>query len=121
MGDAVKWGRPASPRPAGLGLPPISQHLLVDAPDHLSKSVMVALVQHRQVWGRPASPRLVGLALARLGSPLLCHIDHKLHIASQVGLGLGSLVFHCKWTQSDLAQAFRSQLIILVQDALGLA
>ena len=66
------------------------------------------------------SPRSVGLVLVHLGSSLLCHVDHKFHIVPQVCLGLGSLVCRCKWTQNDLVQAFRSQLVILVWETLGL-
>ena len=55
---------------------------------------------------------LVGLALVRLGSPLLCHIDHELHIAPQVDLSLQSLVCHCNRAHLYLVQAFWSQLVI---------
>ena len=51
------------------------------------------------------------MALARFGSPLLYHVDHKLHIAPQVSLGLDSLVCHYSWAHLDLIQAVWSQLV----------
>jgi hypothetical protein len=71
--------------------------------------------------------RLVGLkearqlGLAHLGPSLHRHIEQWLCVVAQVRLGLGSLICRCKWTQLDLVQAFRSQLVILVRDTLELA
>ena len=55
------WGRPASPRPAGLGVPPRGHRLLVKCSEHLLESVdswFLLMV----VTARPA-----GLPLAHLG------------------------------------------------------
>ena len=55
------WGRPASPRPAGLGLLPRGRHLLDNGSDHLLESVD-SWVRAGYVVARPA-----GLPLAHLG------------------------------------------------------
>ena len=83
------WGRPASPRPAGLGIVPSGTNLPLDGLDSLLESVVSCSVFSTWFLGWPASPRPVGLALAHLGPPLLCHVDPGSCVAPQVGLGLG--------------------------------
>ena len=75
-------GRPAYPRPAGLGIPPSGHRLFVDGLDWLL-----------EVGGKGLGPkhvidRLAGLGLAHLGPPFHQCINQWLRILSQVGLGL---------------------------------
>ena len=83
------WGRPASPRPAGLGIVPSGTDLPLDGLDSLLESVVLCSAFSTCFLGRPASPRPVGLALAHLGPPLSCHVDPGSCDASQVGSGFG--------------------------------
>ena len=110
--EAARWGRPASLRPTR------SCHL---APTFFWmawifswKRLIVAWAWNTWVigwlaWGRPG-----GLVLAHLGPMLHRHIDQWLYVVTQVGLCLGFFVCHCRWTQLDLVQAFRSWLVIFV-------
>ena len=66
------WGRPASPRPAGLGIMPSGTDLPLDGLDSLLESVVLCSAISTCFLGWSASPRPVGLALARLGPS--CHV-----------------------------------------------
>ena len=61
------WGRPASPRPAGLGVPPRGHRLLVKGSDHLLEMVDSWFLL-TVVTARPAGLAQAGsLPLAHLG------------------------------------------------------
>jgi hypothetical protein len=74
--EIAKWGRPASPRPAGLGFVPFGTALLLDVLEvswwrwqlhwsyGLVMSMAVALVQGLTVRGWPAGSRPAGLTSA---------------------------------------------------------
>ena len=70
------WGWLASPRPAGLGVPPRGHHLLVKGSDHLLESVdswfLLTVVTTRPAdlgeAGRPPSSPSRPLVLPRLRS-----------------------------------------------------
>ena len=79
------WGRPASPRPASLGIVPSGTDLPLDGLDSPLESVVKCSAFFTCFLGRPASPRPVGLALAHFGPPMLCHIDQGSCVAPQVG------------------------------------
>ena len=55
------WGRPASPRPAGLALPPRGRRLSDNGSDHFLESV------DSWVYAGIVDARPVGLPLAHLG------------------------------------------------------
>ena len=76
------WGRPASPTPAGLGVPPRGHHLLVKGSDHLLEMVdSWFLLTVVTAW--PAGlAQAGGLPLAHLGllfcrgfTPYLCIVQ----------------------------------------------
>ena len=79
------WGRPASPRPAGLGIVPSGTNLPLDGLDSLLESVVSCSAFSTWFLGRPATPRSVALALAHLGPPLPCHVDLGSCDVPQVG------------------------------------
>ena len=69
------WGRPASPRPAGLGIVPSGTNLPLDGLDSLLESVVSCSMFSTWFLGRPTSPTPVGLVLAHLRLLLPCHVD----------------------------------------------
>ena len=84
MREAARWGRPASPRPAGLGLPPRGHRLSDNGFDHFLESVdswvRVGFVVARPAGlgeaGRPPSGPSRPLTLLRL-CPALVHSPGK--------------------------------------------
>ena len=82
------WGRPASPRLAGLGIPPSGHRLFVDSLDCLLE-VGGGGLGPKHVIVRPA-----GLGLAPLSPLFHRHINQWLHILSQGGLGLETAFGH---------------------------
>ena len=71
------WGRPASLRSAGLGMPQIFHCLLMDAPDYLLRPVNGCFIL-----------MLTGLTLAPLNPPLHLHVYQQLCVLAPVDLGL---------------------------------
>ena len=91
------WGRPASPRPAGLGIMPSGTDPPLDGLDSLLESVVLCSAISTCFLGRPASPRLVGLALARLGpSCRVMLIQGLLMFLKSVGSWSSSLSLSCE-------------------------
>ena len=82
------WGWPASPRLAGLGIPPLGCRLFVDGLDWLLE------VGGKRLGPKHMIDRPVGLDLAHLGPPFHRHINQQLHILSQGSLGLESAFGH---------------------------
>ena len=81
-------GPAASPRPAGLGIPPSGHRLFVDGLDCLL-----------EVGGRGLGPKHVivrpaGLGLAPLDPPFHRRINQRLHILAPGGLGLETAFGH---------------------------
>ena len=82
--DKAIRGRPASPRPAGLGFLPIT-HLMIASRGQCKKIQCKRVFAGREPWERPGSP-----ALTLLSPSLHRHDDKWVYVLQEVGFGLGA-------------------------------